>query len=92
MEIKTNFTSIQDDNVYLYLRLVYCAIQHSDPEAIVAVNKIETSLRTIITPSVNDFKESIIQDIVGMHRILKIKPDFSKSSKIQKIITYSVEF
>lgn len=91
LEVKNNFTRLQEDNSYLYLWLVSLSIQHRDPGAMVAVNKNNGKLQAIITPSRGEFKQDIIENILSMHKILGIRVDFSKSSALQKIITYNFE-
>lgn len=89
--IKSGFSSILKDNDNQYISFIVIAIKHSDPESIIKVDKSEDKLRITITPSEATFKQSIITDILGVHKLLHLKAIFSKSLALQKSISYIVE-
>lgn len=90
---KQGFSSILLDNDRNYINLLSDAIlAHADPEAEVKLYKIDNIIKVIINPSQEDFKPSIISDLVAAHRLMKMKVIFSSSLAIQKHICYTIEF
>lgn len=80
---------ITDNDLY-YLDFLNFVTNYADPCAEITVDRNEDIIRTVITPSSELFRQDIIDCIIKMHRILHIKMDFAKSTKIQKKIYYKI--
>ena len=92
MELKTNLNKLTPDNDSEYIEYISCAIKHSDPKASVFIYKHNNKMTVTITPSDKDFKEGIIFNILEANYRLGLVVKFSSSLKIQKKISYSIDF
>lgn len=88
---RLGFPSIIPDNDTLYIDFISTALTHADPEAIITIDKRDASMRVTISPSLKDFKQHVIDNILNAHRLLKLKVIFSKSLAISKSVSYIVE-
>lgn len=92
MQIKSNdLGGILDDNSDIYIQSVKAAIDHADPECVVTIRKDHSKITFHITPSKPEFRQAIINNILELHRNLKIKTNFSKSTNISTTVSFSVE-
>ncbi len=89
---KTGFSSIPLENDKLYINFTLDCVTHSDPEAEVVMNRFDKEIKVVIKPSEPSFKQHIIDNLLGVARLLGIKVIFSKSLALQKSISYSVLF
>lgn len=90
---KQGFPKPMLDNDVSYINLLTDAIlAHADPDAEVSLVKVDNEIKVVVKPSVEDFKQSIITDLVAAHRLLKLKVIFSKSLAKQKSICYTINF
>jgi hypothetical protein len=93
MEVKqSGLGSVLLDSDYSYLSLLYAIIRHSDAECHVNLTKVEDEMFVAITPSQQDFKQHIIENLLFGHRLLGMKIYFSKSLAIQKSVCYTIKF
>ena len=92
MEVTTNFLRIPDDNSILYIGFVTSVLGYADPDASMNIHYINDELKISITPSIPEFRQDIINNMVYVHRLLKLKPEFSKSTLVEKGVHYSVSF
>lgn len=92
MDIKTNLNQINPDNDSEYIEYISGAIKHSDPSASVVIYKYNNKMTVTITPSDKSFKEGIIFNILEANYRLGIVVKFSSSLKIQRKISYSIDF
>lgn len=90
METKSDLSSHIPDNDLNLIDFIKCAINHSDPRCITLITKNAAGLLIAIEPSEEKFKEGIIKNVLDSLYKFGIKPDFSKSTKIQKKIIFSV--
>jgi len=81
---------IISDNSALYLMFLNAVIAHADPEAILKISKEVDKLRIVINPSEASFREDILENVLAMHKIFHIKPEFAKSTKIQKNLFFNI--
>lgn len=88
---KHGFASIPLDNDRKYIDFVTISMKHSDPEAEVTLNKCEKDIKVRVTPSQEKFKQHIIDNLLAVHRLFRIKIIFSKSLAAAKSISYLVE-
>lgn len=88
---KHGFSQVGKDNDILYLEFIVAALKHSDPDAEITLHKVDDQIKVNISPSIEDFRQQIIENILGAHRLLNLKVIFSKSLKIQKSISYHVD-
>lgn len=90
--IKQGFPKVLRDNDQFYLEFIVDALKHSDPEAAITLHKIESAIKVNIVPSVPEFRQSIIQNLLDAHRLFHIKIIFSKSLALEKSVNYEVIF
>lgn len=89
---KQGFLTPLPDNDKFYLDFVVDALKHADPDATILMNKFGKEIKVSINPSEEDFRQSIITNLLGAHRLFRIKIIFSKSLAKEKRVNYSVEF
>jgi hypothetical protein len=92
MKLSSNISSKIPDNDQQYLSFLKIGIEHSDPECDINLHHNKEKIIVHIVPSQSEFKEDIIQDILSVHKFLKLIPRFSSSLKISKTISFSVTF
>lgn len=80
------------ENDNFYLEWVKTSVIHADPEAVVSVRQNSEGLVFTITPSTEGLRQSLIENLLESHRRLNLKIKFSSSLKIQKIISFSIQF
>lgn len=90
--IKHGFPSILQDNDKFYLEFVGDALKHADPEAEIVLNKMDNVIKVNVTPSVAEFRQSIIDNLLHAHRLFRLKIIFSKSLAKEKRVNYEVIF
>lgn len=79
------------DELLNYFRKVEAAIHHTDQKAGLKYNSFDNKLKVYVYPSDNSLKQSIIDNLLGIHRTMKIKIVFSKSLAISKSIYYEID-
>lgn len=87
----TGYSKIVNDNDWYYFDMIRLIVSYADPDAKIHIDKLDKTIKTRIIPSNIIFRQDIIDCIIALHRIFYIKLDFSKSTKIQKNIYYSLE-
>jgi hypothetical protein len=80
------------ENDRFYLEWVKSSVTHADPEAVVSVRQNIDGLIFSIIPSIEELRQSLISNILESHRRLNLKIKFSSSLKIQKTISFSIQF
>lgn len=90
MQVK-GLGKVVTDNDLFYLDIISIIVYYSDPEASLEINRIDDHINTSVYPSTKDFRQEIINNILTLHKLLNIKVDFSKSTKIQKNIYYKID-
>lgn len=89
--VKADYPSVLEDNLIYYIINLIAVIQHADPTSSLLIKQVSDGYAVIVTPSLNSFKQDIIDNLLGLHKRLKIKPIFSKSTKIQSKVYYKIE-
>ena len=90
--LEKNSSVILTDNDNQYSDFLQVAIEHSDPNASINLFKSSEKITIHITPSIDDFKNDIINNILSVHRILHLTPIFSSSLRISKKISFNLFF
>lgn len=90
MEIKSDLPSHIPDNDANLIDFLKCAINHGDPRCKTMISRNATGLLVAIEPSDPEFKKNIIKNVLDSFYKFGIKPEFSKSTEIQKKIIFSV--
>lgn len=88
--IKHGFKQILPDNDQFYIDFVVDALKHSDPDCTVTLHKFPDEIKTSIKPSESLFKQHIIDNLLGAHKLFGIKIIFSKSLAISPTISFLV--
>lgn len=83
--------SIIDDNFVVFFVLIEAVIHYSDPDATIQVKRNSEGYMVHITPGNPDFRQDTINNLLFMHRHLKIPITFSSSLAISKRISYSIK-
>lgn len=78
------------DNDLQYFDLIFATVDYSSPKSRITVNNSDGLYKIVVQPSTEGFKQSIIDNLLSLHRNLKIKIRFSKSLKISKNIYFEV--
>lgn len=78
------------DNVLELLCIIVTIVNYSDPLHQVKVICHENKVICYITPSKEDYKQEIIDNLLWINKNLHIKIIFSKSLKIQKNISFEI--
>lgn len=82
-----------EDNVERFIVFTTGAIQHSDPEAKITIQKdLNNDFSVSVLPSNIEFKSSIINNLLYVHKHMKIKITFSKSLERSRYISYTIKF
>lgn len=87
-----NVPSITPDNDAAYLNHVKYTVETIDPLASMYITKTEEVLMFHVEPSNSSHRQDIINKLLSSHRALQIKIEFSKSLKIQKYISFKINF
>jgi hypothetical protein len=80
------------ENDNFYLEWVKTSVTHADPEATVTVRQNSEGLVFSVLPSVDILRQSLIDNLLESHRRLNLKIKFSSSLKIQKSISFTIQF
>lgn len=80
------------DNSILYLEFIRSSAQHADPECNITASVQENRIDVRVMPSESNWKQVIIDNILGVHRILNMRIRFSKSLGLQNSIHYNLFF
>lgn len=89
--LKINGTrGIVDDNSIMYLLFLNAVVKHADPDANVRIEKKDNQLQITVFPAVPSFREALLENILSMHKLLGMKTDFAKSTKMMHNLYFSV--
>lgn len=87
---RSDLPSILKDNEDIFIQNIKCCIDHSDPAATVDIRKSSSDLIFHILPSIEEFRQGIINNLLVIHRNFGIKIIFSKSLAVSKTISFHV--
>lgn len=82
---------IQPDVEFEFLDSIITNVIHADPEAEGDLSVSKDKIQMHILPSTPEFKQSIIDNLVKLNKLLKIKIVFSSSLKISKRVSFSLQ-
>lgn len=85
-----NKKHVQPDAEFEFLDSIITAIIHADPESNAKLSIVGNKVTMHITPSIPEFKQSIINNLIKQNSLLKIKIVFSSSLKISKGVSFSI--
>lgn len=83
--------SVIPDELLDYFRKIEAAISHKDPKAGLKYNQFDGKLKVYVFPSDPILRESLIENLLGVHIKMRIKIVFSKSLAISKSIYYEID-
>lgn len=86
----THCSGIKTDNDYYYLDSIRAWLSIADGQASFSFDKNDSEVIVHIKPSNPDRKQDIINNLLAINRMLGVKIIFSKSLKISKTISYTV--
>jgi hypothetical protein len=84
------FNEALNDNDLRFLHSVDTALKYSDPEVKVECRRSLNTLIVTVIPSQEEFKQDIIDNLVGLHRMMGMKITFTKSLGLSKQITFQI--
>lgn len=94
METKINLPHIMTDNEARYVGLIAAVVNFSDPGSRLQThpNLNGDGFSISIDPATPEFRQELINSLLGMHRALKLKIVFSKSLAISKHVSFKINF
>lgn len=92
MNLKIELPAVLDDNSAHYVQWLLTATHHADPRCDVELHYKGNQISGTIKPSTQDNKQNLIDTLIEAHRRMKLKIEYSKSLKIQKNISFLVNF
>lgn len=87
-----NVPAITPDNDAAYLNHVKYTVETVDPQASMYITKTEEVLIFHVEPSNSSHRQPIIDKLLESHRSLHLRIEFSKSLKIQRYISFKINF
>lgn len=85
--------SILDDNSLALFNLLFSILYYSDPGYKIEIFEKEEEVICHVTPSITDFKQPIINNLLFLNKVVKnTRIRFSSSLKLSKIISFRIPF
>ena len=85
------FPEITLDNDEIYFAYLEGVISSVDELASLEITKASTAYHFRLAPSLPKYSEMLLQEILKMHNIFKIRLDISKSIKSSGVIAFNIE-
>lgn len=79
---------IQPDTEFEFLDSIITCVVHADPESTAQLSVVENKITMHVLPSTPEFKQCIVDNLVKLNKLLKIKITFSSSLKISKRVSF----
>lgn len=92
MKTQINLPHVMTDNESRYINLVVAAINYTSPESNVTVHYHDNSYNISVELGNIEFRQELIDNLLGLHRALKLKITFSSSLAISKLVSYKINF
>lgn len=83
--------AIIEDNFIIFFVLIEAVVKYSDPEATMDIRRNSSGYIVHITPGNEAFRQDTINNLLYIHRHLKIQIFFSSSLAISKKISYTIK-
>lgn len=92
MTIETHhLQEILPDNERQYLNVLEAVISSIDENASLMVNRGLREIYFRISPSEPIYSQLLLEDVLKMHKLMKIKLNLSKSIRLSSNISYNIE-
>jgi len=78
------------DNELHLLQEIVTIVEYTDPGFIISICKNPENIIAHITPSSQDFRQGIIDNLLYVNKVLKVRIHFSSSLGISRIISFTV--
>lgn len=85
------FPEITLDNDEIYFAHLEGVVSSVDELASMEITKALTSYHFRLAPSLPKYSEMLLQEILKMHNLFKIRLDISKSIKSSGVIAFNIE-
>lgn len=92
MDTKINLPKTMTDNQTRYINLVCAVIDYSSPNSTVNIQTTPEGFNISVESATPEFRQNLIDDLLGMHRGIKLKITFSSSLKISRLVSFKVYF
>lgn len=89
LDIQLNHRVLEVDQSYC--TFVHTAVEHISPGSTVKVRENHEGFIISVFPADLELKKEIVTNLLGLHKSLGIKPDFSKSTNITKNIHFKIK-
>lgn len=90
--LKINGTNgVIDDNSIMYLIFLNAVVRHADPDANIRIEKHKETLQVTVFPAVPEFRQALLENILSMHKLLHLRTNFAKSTKMMKSLSYEID-
>ena len=80
------------DNETRYITLILAVINYSSPNSTANIQATPEGFNISVESAAPEFRQNLIDDLLGMHRGIKLKIKFSSSLKISKLVSFKVYF
>ena len=87
---KINFPAILPDNEEHYFSFLEGVVYSIDDTASIMIIKNSEGYLFRIAPSLTKYSQSILNELLGFHKLLHIKLDLSKSIRTNGVITFKI--
>jgi hypothetical protein len=88
---RKGFTSITLDNEEAYFSHLSAVVESVDEYASIQITKSSNKISIRIAPSHPKYNDMLLEEILKLHNIFKIKLSLSKSIKSSASLTFSIE-
>jgi hypothetical protein len=89
---KKFFPEIMNDNEETYFQLLQGAIESVDEFASVEIVKCPKAYHTRIATSLPIYTDSLIEEILKLNNMFKLKIDMNKSMKTSSTVAFNIEY
>jgi len=89
-QVKYTGPSILPDNEMYLILQIQEIVRYTDPDYFIELHKKEDELIVHIQPSVPEFKQKIVNDLLFINKTMKMKVTYSSSLAISKKISFRI--
>ena len=93
IKAQINLPGILTDSEEEYVQKLHLIAEHADTESFLRIDRnLSNGITVRLLPSVPEFKERVLKNVLGVHRLLGMKALMSKSTTLSPSIIFTVEF
>lgn len=88
---KIEVPTLMEDNLRNYIQMLLGVSEFSDPDSQVTFQRSKGKYIVTIKPDTDEFRQSIIDNILYVNRNLKIPIKYSSSLALSKLVSFTIE-